>query len=212
MTNYPDIDNSILLFPDRWNYSTQTLATINWMDFSMLGGLISKDNLINVENPQIATSAIPPQVWVRVTWTQRMTSIDALTWLVWQTIWKTIIIPDLISTGQTTEMKWRVWIFHSDWTITFFNQEQELYNVASSTFASFWTSESRWRRMDSSLQQWVCKRIPITKILKTDWIVVQEWDRPYAEIYYWSTGYVSFWSYNAVMPTLKIQPFQFSID
>lgn len=212
MTNYPDIDNSILLFPDRWNSNSKTLATINWLTFSMLWWIISKNDLLNIKMPTINFTYIPPQLWFYTgsASTQRITTIETLSQLVWVSIWKKIVLPDLIMHQWSISIK--VWILHTDWTITYFNNDSISYTWSN----DIWYMSDynrRWDRVQQTNDFFnYFGRIPSQRIIETNWIVVQEWDRVYAELTTSSDASVSFWSYYPTKSNFSIKPIQFSID
>lgn len=225
MTNYPDIDNSILLFPDRWNTDNTTpLVKIHWMNFCMLWWITSKDNLINLKQ-YVHNYSFCPMRWAynsNNTNFDRITTVNTLSQLVWITIWKTIVLPDLI-TSLSTYTPWstkvleiNVWVLHSDWTISYF--AQDIAYIAQYSFQRIEYSSSNWsHRCDNSLWKGTfIKCIPQTKIISTNWMIVQEWDRVYAHIWNKTSGLaskpISFWWLNACFEDDRLQPIQFSID
>lgn len=210
MTNYPDIDNSILLFPDNFVDSPSKIATINWIDIHMFGWVVSKDTLINlIITP--TTNIQPPQLWqyINNSWIQRLTNVDTLSQLVWITIWKTIILPELlVDTSWTLTVK--VWVFHQDWTITYFS-DPITYSYKTQWPQIVYTPAS-WRATRKNANAYPDIYAPSSKIITTNWIVVQEWDRVIAEFSASAVMRISFWSYRPNNPFFRIKPIQFSID
>lgn len=211
MTNYPDIDNSILLFPDNFVDSPTIRAQINWLAIHMFGWVVSKDNLINVVITP-TTNAQPPQLWqyINNSWSQRLTNVDTLSQLVWMTIWKTIILPELIVSTSTSTLTVKVWVFHQDWTITYFS-DPITYRYETTWPQIIGSNPSNRGNWTTSTTTSIIFA-PSSKIITTNWIVVQEWDRVIAEFSANEVSRISFWSYRANNPFFRIKPIQFSID
>ena len=211
INNYPDIDNSILLFPDNFVDSPSIRAQINWLAIHMLGWVVSKDNLINVVITPTA-GIQPPQLWqyINNSWSQRLTNVDTLSQLVWTTIWKTIILPELLVNTSSWTLTVKVWVFHQDWTITYLS-DPITYSYKTTwpqIIASSTSNRGIWDTRTTTPMIFG----PSNKIITTNWIVVQEWDRVIAEFSTSEVLRISFWSYRATHPLFRIKPIQFSID
>lgn len=214
-TNYPDIDNSILLFPDRRNYAWTTLATINWITATMLWWVISKESLYNLQIPPVSSSYEwqPPRVWTAISsWNNNLVAVLPIDWLIWSTIWKKIVLPTLyMQYSEFESITCKTWILHSDWTITYFHEA-----VWYTTWASFWNDPQQfgWGQWSmasysASFYEWN----PTTKYITTNWIVVQAWDRPIFQIISTQGSlYLNFWSLFYTNPKYKLCPVQISID
>ena len=206
MTNYPDIDNSILLFPDRWNWSSQTLATINNIDFQMLWWVISKNDLFNLRIRE--DWKLPPLVWTQIPngSVVRLWMIWTLDELIWSVVWKKIIYPDLIRSSSAS-VSYRSWILHSDWTITYFDESEYSNDAWSEYFQAIWWW---WDWNTSSVACFFAN--PRIRIRITNWIVVQKWDRLIGEFRSTSANNIAFWSFTPTKPSNMLKPIQFSID
>jgi len=215
--NYPDIDNAILLFPDRYNRTWSALATINWISANMLWWVVSKDDLNNLRIPPTYQSYTwkPPRVWTELpsSSTNYLISPQPIDWLIWSVIGKKIILPTLyMSLNYFSNITWRTWILHNDWTITYFH-EAYWYTNTSQHSNDPWTG-GRDKRMiwdyGNNIQEWEAT----TKYITTSWIVVQAWDRPIFQIVstYTQNLFVNFWSLTPTEPQYKLSSVQISID
>lgn len=216
---YPDVNNNILLFIDCWynavwTASQPTAYSVNWTIVNYITWTLVVPNDIEMHGV-VASSAIvfPPESSILLTastaWTIRVWTATPLT--SWMIIWKTIIVPQTRFSISWNITPWsltvKVWILHSDWTITYMAQE---------TQSAIWTS---WNVNPMSVWQqanYSCYVYWETKVVKTNWYTTQEWDYIIYEYNIWNdfTGSrrLIFWNHFPTYQGQLINPVQISID
>jgi len=188
---YPDFENSILLtFPfNHWdifsNVWNETALDINWTKINRFCESIVAPQFFTIYKPMNLTSS--NQLWyapiINVNcWSANNTSTYTVRfWLPWQMkwweiIWKQIITPELLTQPYPWStwykaVNYKIWLLHSDWTISYIWNHS--WNVAStSNSISSYSWSELWLNSWTSLY----RTNKLSSVIKTSWIVAQEWD------------------------------------
>ena len=194
-TPYPITENNILLFPQLQgilsfsSLSSMTAYTINWTVVnSLIWDFVAPYDII-YDSPVFTN-------WNRLAWP--INSIGGINtnniWKIfrfwtptplsaWMVIWKTIIMPALYvgrytasGTPSGGEIIMKVWLLHSDWTITYIATDtKDFANKISFGNVNAWSNE---RVSSKTMSCWV---IWTPTAITTNWYTTQEWDYVIAE-------------------------------
>ena len=217
MIVYPDIENSILFFPrDYWWTSMPTVMTVWGTPIHQFCWSANQEMFfkrLSLEQFYEGSSKWnPPIVWQYIAWSAYPVRISHelplnFNW----TIWKTIILPELISNKSWYKPKFRIWVLHSNWNIDYFNSDWTEYSP------SIWNCVIQsWdyaNRSDSSTSWYIYG--PTNKIIETNWLSVIEWDRVVFEINHNQSSNNCSFFWGSETPTTynnTIKPLQISID
>lgn len=227
--SYPQFENNCILFAqvslDNWS-TIPTAYTVNWTAVNFMTWVLEAPSCFQIADYTWNASNIPWWYYIWNVWNLPSNIIRIWTKepiSAWMTIWKTVVFPQLLqrsastSTTRLTDITYKVWLLHSDWTISY---------IATTTITT-WTTKSiymlpttwdwtTWRDFTSYYYQ---KFWETNQVSMTSWIVSQAWDYIIAEIvfpsnytqFYW---YLFLWTvvpyWNLLTTTNRV--FQISID
>jgi hypothetical protein len=214
-TIYPQVEDNILIYPELEYYSSSrpTAFSVNWTVVNAICWIYIMPTYSEIKTSPATDSSTRyyPPVW-------SVSSVDTFrVWLQtpltpWITIWKTIVIPNFYyavgtSTHSSSELLIKVWVLHSDWSITYLTQ-----NSLANTFDN---NSNRW--VNYNIQVWYTPsyiwyywKTPL--VVKTIWIIIQEWDYVIVEYSWMSTNNLILWCKNPTREIECIRPIQISID
>ena len=222
-TAYPQIEENILLLPKiDWQFGMNSLPTafeVNWTPVHFVNDtFIAPNNLSCGYWNTIynwSTYLFPPCNLITLQYTNpailRFWLFEPLQ--AWMTIWKTIVLPPLYqwwtSSYIHSSMKLKVWVLHTDWTITYLAEQ-----TLSKQSVYVWNlpnSSTRWSSVVYLYQFWTFQ------VVNTNWYTTVEWDRVIAEIETLETTqnviqFIVLWSEFPIYASTKKQPIQISID
>lgn len=216
--SWPDRKNSICLFPITDTPYDKVVWTINWTNINARAWFLNVNSLYKLQLKMNSNGAIlyPPKVWfscnIQATWTyiwrlSHPTPLEA-----WMTIWKTIVLPNFqqIYFGSWLDTQIKVWILHSDWTITYLVDETnaQQYTDSSTEMMNYWGRWTSWTNYKTTHIS--------NKLYETNWYTTQEWDRIVFEVntikrWDYAQDY-AFWTLRANSENSVITPLQISID
>lgn len=224
---YPQIDNNILLFPELTQYDTSrpTAFSVNWTVVNAISWVFNAPYNLEQTKPILVYNGSNiqeyyPPVWYIRFWnnTFRISSPEPLS--SWMTIWKTIIIPRMYgcykyNSWSKYNLEIKVWILHSDWTITYIADDTKSYT--QSYVGLDWINVNPKRlQLNYNAAYWnYLFTFWKTVKINTNWYITQEWD--YIIVEYntlWESAYefLSFWTQTPTRESEMIYPIQVSID
>lgn len=212
LMSYPD-PKQILITP-LWNIDVNwklTIETVNWTPIHQIAWQFCFPQYY--EN--VATESTYWRSWWYTTASisNNLTRIATPSWLEWgEIVWKTIVYPDVLWFAWVSWLEYKVWLLHTDWTITYIWDHVCNLTKRSPSYvpAGIHVSWSNYSPYDYWSSWW---------ITQSTWVVASAWDRIIVE-YIWSWWWSSwingfcccFWKPCTQNPQARIRFFQISIE
>lgn len=233
---YPDLKNKIIFSFWNWKWYSTTSIT-EWNYVAEVNWTRINERWTSIVAPECYTSVNWNDQWPTYFWyhqTYPNTTIQKRFWLPikmiwWEIIWKEIIWWELkVFWYQSRRMSsWtfsqKVWLLHTDWTITYIWELLYTITTVSSSTAS-WTAFNVVRDNGGSFQSY-----PYTmtyswwNMISWNWVVAQAWDMIICDLtLVISTAatsgdtsfgtWIFFWYNYTTNDNLRNAPLQISID
>ena len=226
--SYPQFENNCILFApvslENWA-NLPTAFSVNWTAVNFMTWVLEAPWCFQIADFAWSIDYLPwwyyihnfssiPSSIIRI-WTRE--PIEA-----WLTIWKTVVFPHLFqryvssSTDWLSELTYKVWLLHSDWTISYIANTTVSRNPSRITTTFFPNSADRRQKQYSSYYWfWFWET---NEVVRTNWLVSQAWDYIIAEIIVPEThsfsGRLLLWTivpyWNILKTTNKV--FQISVE
>mgnify|MGYP003331525602 CR=1 FL=1 len=148
-----EIENNILIFPRETIDNAPTAFTVNWTPVHWISWVFVAPDMLTCKTTVTFGSSVwfPPCILIKSTTNNLARVSTPIPIPAWLNIWKKITIPWLYSNRSSNWHTIKVWILHSDWTITYMAQSTpletyttQLVMSSSSARATSSTTYNRW--------------------------------------------------------------------